>query len=164
MDHSTQDFQVICIAPRQIHRTDPRCREKYDEIWICQKILERKFKEQCSAPGCIQDQESLGYVKTQVAWTHTLNLTPCLIMLSHLWTVHPHFSLPSYFKIFPLSTHALPLPWLSHLQLHSRLLCALPVFFWMKSLGKRKSKLCYNLGIHFRKLCIHLYILNQGKE
>ena len=39
---------------------------------------------------CIQDQESLGYRKTQVAWPHTLDVTSHLIMLSHPFAVYPH--------------------------------------------------------------------------
>ena len=75
------------------------------EIWICQTILEGKLKEQCSALGCIQDQESLGYVKVQVPWPHILNLTSCLNMLSHLWTVHPHIFLALFISGSFLSLH-----------------------------------------------------------
>lgn len=65
------------------------------EIWIYPKILEGKLKEQCSTLGCIQDQDLLGYVKTQVVWPHTLNLTSLLMMLSLSGQYTPTSSLPT---------------------------------------------------------------------
>lgn len=101
MDHSRL-FQVICLACRKIHKTYPN---KYDgNLDLC-KILEGKLQEQCSTLGCIQDQDLLGYVKTQVVGPHTLNLTSRLMMLSHLWVVHPHFLLAHIILGSSLSLH-----------------------------------------------------------
>lgn len=97
---------------------------------ICPIILEGRLKKKCPSLATSKIKKNWDKNPSNLASHLGFDLTPDQAFSS--FCIPPPLSAGTdNFRIFPLSTHSLSQEsWFSHL--HSRVLCALPIFFWME--------------------------------